>query len=202
MSVRDRRPRDERAEEILEEARRLFSVRGYRGTTIAEVARGVGITDAGVLHHYPTKKALLTAVLERSTEHQAEMLQNLLDKRGVDALRAFGEWGAVMEDEPYHMGLEVTLSAEALDGESQLRTFFTTRYRVLRRRLMRTFAEGIDAGDIRADVDVDFEVSAMVAYLDGMRIQWFFGTNTALGAGVRTYVDLMLERISTREGQP
>lgn len=194
---RTRRPADERAEDILEEARQLFSVRGYRGTTIAEVARGVGITDAGVLHHFPTKRDLLAAVLARSTEHQAELFRKLLDKGGIEAIRSLGDWGAVMESEPYHMGLEVALSAEALDGPSQLRDFFTNRYRILRRWLVELFDQGIGDGTIRADIDVEHEVTAIVAHLDGMRMQYFFVGHTALADDVRVYIDQVLERITT-----
>lgn len=195
--ARSRRPAEETREEILEEAKRLFSIRGYRRTTIAEVAKGVGITDAGVLHHFATKRDLLTAVLSKSTEHQAEMFKDLLDKGGVDALNAFGEWGRVMESEPYHMGLEVVLSAEALDAPSALHDFFIRRYKVLNRWLIRAFQQGIESGDIRDDVDIKREVSSLVAYLDGMRLQWFFKINTDLGPSVRDYVDHLLERIST-----
>lgn len=193
--TRGRRQADETSEEILEAAKHLFSVKGYRRTTIAEVARQVGITDAGVLHHFPSKRELLAAVLSKSTEHQAEMFKDLLDKGGLEALNAFGNWGEVMENEPYHMGLEVALSAEALDGPSPLRDFFVRRYKVLNRWLIRTFEQGIEASEIRSDTDVAKEVSNLVAYLDGMRMQWFFEVNRNLGASVRAYVDDMVERV-------
>ena len=196
--TRTRRQADETSEEILEEAKRLFSVKGYRRTTIAEVARQVGITDAGVLHHFPTKRELLTAVLTKSTEHQAEMFEGLLDKEGLEALRSFGDWGQVMEHEPYHMGLEVALSAEALDGPSPLRDFFVRLYKVLNRWLITTFEQGIEAGEIRPDIDVPHEVSTLVAYLDGMRMQWFFEVNRNLGTSVRIYVDDMVERVRVK----
>src|SRR5215831_1846440 len=48
---------------ILAAARELFAKRGYRGTSIASIAEAAGLSQPGLLHHYPSKNALLLAVL-------------------------------------------------------------------------------------------------------------------------------------------
>ncbi len=54
-----------RRELLLETALRLFSEHGYRGTSVRDVTRAAGVTEA-VLYHYFTNKAdLLTSVLAR-----------------------------------------------------------------------------------------------------------------------------------------
>lgn len=193
---RVRRARDESADAIVDAAVNLFAARGFRGTTIAAVAREVDLTDAGVLHHFASKRALLAAVLERSTEEQADRFRDMLGAGGVEALRLLADWGEVMDRAPQFMGLEVTISAEALEESSELHDFFVMRYRVLHRWLVRAFDEGVRRGEIRADVDAEAEATAVVAFLDGIRLQHFFGRLPTVTEAVRTYVDALIERVS------
>lgn len=194
--ARVRRPRDERADAIVDAALRLFGAHGFRGTSIAAVAREVGMTDAGVLHHFPTKRALLAAVLQRSTEQQAGHFREMLSTGGTEALRLLSDWGEVMDQAPQFMGLEVTISAEALDPSSELHDFFVVRYRVLHRWLVRVMEEGKASGELRADMDAEAEATALVAFLDGIRLQHFFGRLPTVTEAVRTYVDALIERAS------
>jgi TetR/AcrR family transcriptional regulator len=62
VSVRD--PSSTR-EAILDAARTGFAERGYDGASIGDIARAVGIAKASVLHHFPNKEELYTAVFER-----------------------------------------------------------------------------------------------------------------------------------------
>lgn len=64
-TARRRRNRagDERRELVLRAAVDQFGRFGYAGTSIATIARAAGITDSGVLHHFPTKLALYRAII-------------------------------------------------------------------------------------------------------------------------------------------
>src|SRR3954453_6211418 len=66
----------ERREEILAAAMELFGARGYRGTTIAQVAERAGLTDAGLLHHFPSKEHLLIAVLQHREALDIERMRS------------------------------------------------------------------------------------------------------------------------------
>jgi BetI-type transcriptional repressor, C-terminal len=102
----------------------------------------------------------------------------------------------VMESQPHLLGFEIALSSEAIEPASDLHEFFTARYTVLRRWLMRTFREGIDAGEIRPDVDPGHEASCFVALLDGLRLQWFFAEGgVPIADRVRIYVEQLVARI-------
>jgi AcrR family transcriptional regulator len=61
---RTRADREERRAEIIQAATEVIAERGYRGATLAGVAERVGLTQQGLMHHFPTKEALLVAVLE------------------------------------------------------------------------------------------------------------------------------------------
>jgi AcrR family transcriptional regulator len=54
----------ERRQQILEVAMRLFSQRGFRGTTTKEIAAVAGVSEAMVFRHFATKEELYSAILD------------------------------------------------------------------------------------------------------------------------------------------
>jgi len=62
---------------VLQVALALFADRGYRGTSLRDIARRIGIKAPSLLHHFPSKQQLYLAVLDRifnSMEDSAHMI--------------------------------------------------------------------------------------------------------------------------------
>jgi len=55
---------EERRYQILRIAVRLFSNRGFRGTTTKEIAQAAGVSEAMVFRHFATKEELYAAILD------------------------------------------------------------------------------------------------------------------------------------------
>lgn len=55
----------ERREKLLETAFEMFSERGYRRTSVRDITRGAGVTEAVLYHYFDNKADLLTAVIAR-----------------------------------------------------------------------------------------------------------------------------------------
>ena len=53
---------------ILDKAERLFQSRGYNGFSYKDISRPLGIKNAAVHYHYPTKSDLGVALIERYRE--------------------------------------------------------------------------------------------------------------------------------------
>jgi len=51
---------------ILDESRRLFNERGYAGTTIAEIAEAVGITEGNLWYHFRSKLDIVAALEDQA----------------------------------------------------------------------------------------------------------------------------------------
>lgn len=52
-------------DEILETAASLFARHGFKETSVQRIADAVGYSKTGLLHRYPSKEALQTAVIDR-----------------------------------------------------------------------------------------------------------------------------------------
>ena len=72
-----------RRQEIVAAALEVFSEAGYHKGSIRDVADRAGLSQAGVLHHYPSKTLLLQAVLDwRDEDALARM--GKVPPRGLD----------------------------------------------------------------------------------------------------------------------
>jgi len=84
---RERLDAEQRRARIVETAIQLFADKGFRGTTTRELATAVGVTEAVLYQHFPSKRDLYEAILQRivRTEetHPDELLQRACE-RGDD----------------------------------------------------------------------------------------------------------------------
>jgi AcrR family transcriptional regulator len=55
---------EERRQEIVRVAVKLFSQRGFRGTTTKEIAQAAGVSEAIIFRHFATKEELYRAILD------------------------------------------------------------------------------------------------------------------------------------------
>jgi AcrR family transcriptional regulator len=75
---------------ILDAAEQLVSAAGASNLTLDAVAQSAGVSKGGLLYHYPTKDALLIAMLERHIEQ-------------IDARCELARAGLAADDAPGHL---------------------------------------------------------------------------------------------------
>jgi AcrR family transcriptional regulator len=101
---------EERRLQILRVAMRLFSQRGFRGTTTKEIATTAGVSEAMVFRHFATKEALYSAILDQKACLHDEM----------DPLQIVGEAVARKDDAAVFEGIALNaLRQHELDPEFQ-----------------------------------------------------------------------------------
>jgi len=89
-----RQPRTGVDETILDAAAALFARHGFEQTSLKSLADAVGLSKAGLLHHFPSKDALFEAAWEQSrvlTRHVLDQVSSLpagseRDRRSLELL--------------------------------------------------------------------------------------------------------------------
>ena len=75
---------------ILEAALDVFSVHGYRGATLDQIAEMAGLSKPNLLYYFPSKEAVHTALLNRGSLiapfHNMMLVSPATKKRQVDRL--------------------------------------------------------------------------------------------------------------------
>ncbi|MFT4052164.1 MAG: TetR/AcrR family transcriptional regulator [Microbacterium sp.] len=162
---------DRRREAILETAVSVFGEQGYRGTSLREVARRVGISDAGLLHHFGTKVGLLAATIAERDEIDLRRRQES-EAAGATFIETMRAQVARNAQSPGLVALHVVLSAEATDPQHPAHESFRERYRALRHQDDASFARLQEEGAVRADVDPNRVGQLVTAMMDGLQLQW------------------------------
>jgi AcrR family transcriptional regulator len=180
----------------LDAAARLFAATGYRGTSLADVAQAAGLSNAGLLHHFPSKEQLLVEVLRRRDAADAAALHL---RRGPDAtvwnlLDSMVDLAALNSERLGMVRLYSTLSGEAIDADHPANGW-------LREHLSRGVADvysaleaGKAAGIVRPEAPSASIARSCVAVLDGLQIQWLAGladaTESAAGPSGGTSLEI------------
>lgn len=175
--------------EITLQAMALFGEVGYRGASLREVATRCSLSHPGLLYHFPTKEALLQAVLE---ERDADDIAWLTEGgvTGVDALRRLM---ALVERNTTRRGiveLFCVLSAEATSSDHPAHDWFVRRYRTSIASITHTYEEVRDAGRLRQGIAPGAAARQLVALMDGLQVQWLLDdVGTDMVGVVRDHVE-------------
>ncbi|MFE6815576.1 TetR/AcrR family transcriptional regulator [Streptomyces sp. NPDC057677] len=158
---------EERRADILRAALEVIAERGYRGATLGSVAERVGLTQQGLLHYFPTKEALLVAVLE---ERDRWDTSGGRDREGwrLDLLESLVEYNAMRP------GIVQTFSAllgESVTDGHPAREFFTERYALVRTNMAQVLR--LEFGDrLPSGLSPERAAPLLTAVMDGLQYQW------------------------------
>lgn len=160
-----------RRDRILAVAAVHFGRRGYEGARLVDIAADAGVTDAGLLHHFPTKKALFQAVVERRDATYVNMWDpNIVTTRQM--LDAFVESVRATASDRDLARFRRTLSAAALLEGHPAEGHLAHRLEQALAGLV-PFLEGCrDRGELRADLDAQQVVLEVLAMNSGLRELW------------------------------
>ncbi|GAA3342492.1 TetR/AcrR family transcriptional regulator [Curtobacterium pusillum] len=156
--------------EILTTALELVAQRGFRRTSIKDIADAVGLTQAGLLHYFDSKDELWVEILRRRDE--IDLAQDWHASDPAALLAAIVRHNTEV---PGLVQMFVNLSAAAAtDPEHPAHEYFRERYERNRREFTSDFRQMQENGRLRADVDPEHLASVLLAISDGMQIQWLY----------------------------
>lgn len=174
-------------ESLLDSAFEVFSESGYRAGSMRDIAARVGMSEAGLLHHFPNKSALLAAVLDKRDGDNNGTIP-LGDVAGVRTLTALIDVAAASADQPGVVELFCMLSAEATTPDHPAHAYFIDRYESIRRDLTAAFASIERDGLLMPGVSPRQAAVATIAMWDGLQVQWLLNRDVVdVSAGLRTF---------------
>ena len=159
----------ERREEILRAAATTFGQKGYRTGSLADVAEQVGMTHAGVLHHFKSKEQLLTAVLDYRDADQVRDLEGQHIPGGLELFRHLLRTARMNAERPGMVQTYAVITGEAVTDGHPARSWATGRFAVLRDEV----ADAFLAWHPELDREVAYRAAAAIlGVMDGVQIQW------------------------------
>lgn len=141
-----------RREELTRIAARLFAERGYQGTSLADLAAGLGVQKPSLYHHIRSKEDLLWEVAGE----------------GAAAFHA-GLDGVAAGPAPERIRLALRAHLAVVAGQLDAATVFTREWRYLEgdrrerflaerrryeERIRDLFRDGVERGELRPDLDL------------------------------------------------
>lgn len=166
---------------IIESCSDAFRQSGFRGVSMAEIARQAGISHTGLLHHFPRKEALLTAVLKLQDERGEQYLrENGSLSPQSDPLAILQGLVTTLVERDHYAGLvelSATLVGEATTPEHPAHDYFANRYRDIRSFLVRLFQALRDQDRLSSPMSADHLAALTIAATDGLNLQWLYARN-------------------------
>lgn len=165
----------ERRTRIIEDATALFAREGYADTSLSAIARAVGVSKSTLLHHYPSKEELLSAVLIERDRSIRSRVSYVKAARAADELR--GIPNAAAEDARSVPGLiqvHAVLSCEAVPADHPAHAYFAERFQEEIEYLAALMRAAQHDGDLPSHRDPEAEAVWLAALWEGLQYQWLY----------------------------
>ncbi len=169
MTVSERRPRYD-TESLLAVAVRVFTERGYDGTSMEDLARASGLSKSSIYHHVEGKEELLRLALQRALGP----LFAVLDEPGATE-------GPAIQRLEYVVRREVAVLADELPyvtlllrvrGNTGTERWALTRRRAFDRVVADLVATAAAEGDLRADLEPAVVARLLFGMINSL-IEWY-----------------------------
>ncbi|MCZ4121286.1 TetR/AcrR family transcriptional regulator [Streptomyces sp. H39-S7] len=178
----------DRRAEIIQAAVEVIAERGYRGASLGSVAERVGLTQQGLLHYFPTKEALLVAVL--AARDQWDVGSTALHGTAwpLEMLTSLVEYNATR---PGIVQTFTVLAGDSVTEGHPARAYFEERYRWVRAgavdMLRAEFGDRLPGG-----LTPERAAPLLVAVMDGLQVQWLLDPQAVdMAAAFRDFVALV-----------
>jgi AcrR family transcriptional regulator len=187
-------------ERILSAAATLFADRGYRGTSMVAVAEAAGLSQTGLLHHFPSKELLLAGVLQRRDEQDRAALDLGSEPRGWEVLDQLATLvRRNTEREPF-VRLFTAMAGEAIDADHPGHQWLRSHHEQASDTIVAALRQAQADGTCAPDAPVEHIARVTLAAMDGLQIQWLMDPEGVDMAGdFAAFVSTVRERWGTGE---
>lgn len=184
----------QRRDEILRAAARVFKAKGFHLARTEEICVEAQMSAGTVFRHFPDKRAMISAIAEIEAEHYQRELQRLASKEGLQWLARITEsdFAEMMRPTPFDLGTDSWLElARDPAGKEQLLAFD----KKLRASLVKVLTRGQSEGWVRESLDPRGGANLILSMFTGLTFDLEMGfsierrpTARALADFFRTFV--------------
>lgn len=195
---------EETRQAILDEAIALASEVGVSGLSIGVLADKAGMSKSGLFAHFGSKEEMQLAVIGRSQERFAEFVLKpaLKERRGLPRLRALMlNWLSWTEKARLPGACPLNSAANEFDDQpGPVRDAVAAGLASGRQMLANAVRMAVEAGDLRADTDIDQFVFELVGIeLVAMQSQRLFRDKQAIPRALDAFERLVRDHAASRK---
>jgi AcrR family transcriptional regulator len=165
---------DFRRQQILQATWDSFAEKGYRETTIRDIAGSLGLSTGVVYSYFDSKDQIIDALQEMSAQSNQRMVEQLAHKETLsEAVKELFDYlGKCCSEEEFRKSAKGNISiwAEALKRES-FKTAFVSHHDQFLEGISSIAKKGLAAGELKAGFDPQTFASLLMALILGLHVQ-------------------------------
>jgi AcrR family transcriptional regulator len=185
---------EDRRARILGVAERLLARNGWRGTSLAQIAKEAGVSAAGLLHHFESKEQLLNAVLDARDEDDASHA----DYQSGDLITEIKRVPQRFDRAPELVGTFTVLLVENIAPDAPLHDRLHKRYRGAIDILTGNIETAQRLGKYRPDCDAATKAVEILAFINGMETLWLLDPSIPLTEAFTGYAESLEAALAPR----
>ena len=189
---------------LLKAALSVFSQKGYAATTLEDVAKEAGMTRGAIYWHFGSKAELYSALLAEYSARGGEIVQAAVAEGGsmVEILRRiFTRLLMAVESDPaLRAVMEINLFKTEYSPElSDTLSMQVENGRILLAGITQAMEQGIEAGELRSDMEAEDLARAFIAFQNGVLHLWLIDPVAFdLGARAPQMAEILIQGISQK----
>ena len=186
-----------RREELLAIAAKLFAERGFKNTTVRDIADAAGILSGSLYHHFDSKEAMVDELLDtfqtRLWEQYDEIEASDLTPRAKLEAIVRTSFDAI---DHHHSEVAIFQSDAAYLTTFERFAYLDERNLKFRKLWIGLLEAGVESGELRADLDVEL-VYRFLRDTVWVAVRWYRPGGSLTPADVADqYLTILLEGIA------
>jgi AcrR family transcriptional regulator len=191
-------PTGSRREELLRIAAGLFAEKGFKNTTVRDIADAAGILSGSLYHHFDSKESMVDEILSTFQEElfakYDEVLASDVDARAKIETAVRLSFEAI---DQHHFEVAIFQNEADYLGTFERFGYLAERNAQSREVWMRLLTEGVATGVLRKDLDVEL-VYRFIRDTVWVAVRWYRpGGELSHGTVADQYLAILLDGIAT-----
>ena len=187
-----------RRDELLKIAAQLFAERGFRNTTVRDIADAAGILSGSLYHHFDSKESMVDEILQTFQSQLFAAYDDVLasDLSPRQKIEAAVRLSFEAIDEHHHEVAIFQNEADWLSGLGERFAYLADRNAQSRQVWLTLLTDGVASGALKPDVDVELAYR-FIRDTVWVAVRWYRpGGGLSAEAVADQYLSILLDGIA------